>query len=167
MGAGAACIDPIPGIGGIVFTANHPQALQAWYKRHLGIDVRDWGGAAFPWTDADGKLVGGKPAWSIMPAEGDPFAPGTTSVMVNDRVADLQALRKPLREEACSVLDKSGDAERTSLPPSPPKIPPPKLSISPHPSRLLTVTPLVTHEHPSGNGGIQMSGPKTMGGESR
>jgi CBS domain-containing protein len=89
MGDGAVCIDPVTGIGGIVFTANHPQALQA------------------PWTDADGKLVGGISAWSIMPAEGDPFAPGTTSVMVNDRVADLQALLKPLREEACSVLDKS------------------------------------------------------------
>ncbi len=118
MGDGAVCIDPVPGIGGIVFTANRPQALQAWYKRHLGIDVRDWGGAAFPWTDADGKLVGGISAWSIMPAEGGPLAPGTASVMVNDRVADLQALLKPLREEACSVLDKSGDAEQTSPPPS-------------------------------------------------
>ena len=35
-------------------------ALQSWYKRHLGIDVQVWGGAAFDWTDAEGyQLVKG------------------------------------------------------------------------------------------------------------
>jgi len=34
-------------------------ALQAWYKRHLGIDVQAWGGTAFTWTDGDGKPVAG------------------------------------------------------------------------------------------------------------
>ena len=42
----------VTGIGGIFFKAKDAPALQAWYKRHLGIDVQPWGGAAFDWTDA-------------------------------------------------------------------------------------------------------------------
>ena len=49
----------VTGIGGIFFKAKDPAALQAWYKKHLGIDVQDWGGAAFRWVDAEGKPAGG------------------------------------------------------------------------------------------------------------
>ena len=55
----------VTGIGGIFFKANDAPALQAWYKRHLGIDVQAWGGAAFDWTDAEGKPTGGTTAWLI------------------------------------------------------------------------------------------------------
>ncbi len=101
----------VTGIGGIFFKAKDPKAMQAWYKQHLGIDVQDWGGSAFRWTDTDGKPVGGTTAWSIMPAEDDTFAPGTASFMVNYRVADILALLKSLREEGCNVLDKFDDSE--------------------------------------------------------
>ena len=37
----------VTGIGGIFFKAKDAPALQAWYKRHLGIDVQEWGGTAF------------------------------------------------------------------------------------------------------------------------
>ncbi|MET0916890.1 MAG: hypothetical protein ABWY07_00480, partial [Burkholderiales bacterium] len=40
----------VTGIGGIFFKARDPVALGAWYKKHLGIDVQDWGGTAFRWT---------------------------------------------------------------------------------------------------------------------
>ena len=101
----------VTGIGGIFFKAKDPKAMQAWYKRHLGIDVQDWGGAAFRWTDADGKPVGGTTAWCIGPAEGDSFAPSTASFMVNYRVADVRTLLKVLREEGCNVLDKFDESE--------------------------------------------------------
>ena len=52
----------VTGIGGIFFKAKDAPALQAWYKRHLGIDVQAWGGAAFDWTDSDGKPTGGTAA---------------------------------------------------------------------------------------------------------
>jgi hypothetical protein len=57
----------VTGIGGIFFKANDPKAMQAWYKRHLGIDVQEWGGAAFRWTDTDGKPVGGTTIPSRLP----------------------------------------------------------------------------------------------------
>ena len=35
----------VTGIGGIFMSAKDPKALCDWYKKHLGIDVQDWGGA--------------------------------------------------------------------------------------------------------------------------
>jgi predicted enzyme related to lactoylglutathione lyase len=99
------------GIGGIFFKARDPKALQAWYKEHLGIDVQEWGGAAFSWTDADGKPVAGTTAWSINPIDSDYFAPSTAPFMVNYRVADLHALLTVLRDEGCTVLDKLDESE--------------------------------------------------------
>ena len=52
----------VTGIGGIFFKAKDASSLQAWYKRHLGIDVQVWGGAAFDWTDTNGKPVAGTTA---------------------------------------------------------------------------------------------------------
>ena len=49
----------VTGIGGIFFKAEDAPALQAWYKRHLGIDVQEWGGTAFTWSDGEGKPVAG------------------------------------------------------------------------------------------------------------
>ena len=101
----------VTGIGGIFFKAKDAPALQAWYKRHLGIDVQTWGGAKFDWTDDEGKPVAGTTAWSIFPTQGDQFAPGTATFMVNYRVDDLHALIKVLREEGCNVLEKIGDSD--------------------------------------------------------
>jgi len=101
----------VTGIGGIFFKAKDPSALQAWYKQHLGIDVQPWGGAAFDWTDDDGKPVAGTTAWSIFSAQSDQFAPSTASFMVNYRVADLHALLQALREEGCNVLEKIDESE--------------------------------------------------------
>ncbi len=99
----------VTGIGGIFFSAKDPVALRAWYKRHLGIDVQDWGGTAFQWVDASGTPVGGTTVWSI--GGGDYFAPSKSSFMVNYRVADLRALLQVLRDEGCEVLEKTDDSE--------------------------------------------------------
>ena len=100
----------VTGIGGIFLTAKDPVALRAWYKKHLGIDVQDWGGTAFQWVDDSGKPVGGMTVWSIS-GGGDPFSPSKSSFMVNYRVADLHSLLQVLREEGCDVLDKTDDSD--------------------------------------------------------
>jgi len=101
----------VTGIGGVFFKAKDPKALQAWYKEHLGVDVQPWGGAAFDWTDSEGKPVVGTTAWNIASMESDQFAPSTAPFMVNYRVDDLVALVKALREEGCNVLEKVDDSE--------------------------------------------------------
>ncbi len=101
----------VTGIGGIFFKAKDAAGLRDWYKRHLGIDVQEWGGAAFTWTDGKGNAVGGTTIWSIGPAESDSFAPSKASFMVNYRVEDLHALVKILKDEGCNVLDKIDESE--------------------------------------------------------
>ncbi|MDB5860307.1 MAG: glyoxalase [Ramlibacter sp.] len=101
----------VTGIGGIFFQSRDPAALGAWYKKHLGIDVQDWGGAVFAWADEAGKPVTGTTIWSVAAAGSDTFAPGTAPFVVNYRVADLAALLQALRDEGCKVLEKTDDSE--------------------------------------------------------
>src|SRR3954469_12208165 len=102
----------VTGIGGIFFQAQDPQALQDWYRHHLGIDVQPWGGAAFDWTDEAGEPVGGTTAWNIVSAEGDSFAPSTATFMVNYRVADLRGLLAALEGRG---LRRLGQGRRIGL----------------------------------------------------
>ena len=99
----------VTGIGGVFFAAKDPVALRAWYQRHLGIEVLEWGGAAFRWLDDSGQPAGGTTIWSV--GSGEHFAPSKAPFMINYRVADLPSLLKALREEGCQVLDKTDDSE--------------------------------------------------------
>lgn len=101
----------VTGIGGIFFKARDPQALHAWYSRHLGIDVQAWGGTAFSWADSEGMPAGGTTVWSIGPEKDGRFAPSTAPFMINYRVEDLRALVEVLREEQCNVLDGIEESE--------------------------------------------------------
>jgi predicted enzyme related to lactoylglutathione lyase len=100
----------VTGIGGIFFTARDPVALREWYRRHLGIDVQEWGGAAFTWADEAGQPVRGTTIWSVGGGD-DYFAPSKATFMINYRVADLSALLQALREEGCNVLEKTDESE--------------------------------------------------------
>ena len=91
----------VTGIGGVFFKAKDPVALRAWYKKHLGIDVQDWGGAALA---AKGTTI-----WSV--GKGANFAPSSAPFMINYRVADLHGLVQALRSEGCNVLEKTDDSE--------------------------------------------------------
>lgn len=101
----------VTGIGGIFFKAKDPVALRAWYKKHLGIDVQDWGGAAFRWTDAAGAPTAGTTAWNIAPETTDYYTPSTSTFMVNYRVADLHALLAALRAEGCNLVGEAQASE--------------------------------------------------------
>lgn len=101
----------VTGIGGVFFKAADPTALQAWYKRHLGIDVQVWGGAVFTWTDSDGNPTRGSTVWCIAPQDGEQFASSKASFMINYRVDDLHAVVKVLKEEGCNFVDPIQESE--------------------------------------------------------
>lgn len=96
----------VVGIGGIFFKARDPEGLRAWYKAHLGIDVQDWGGTAFPWNRPGGMTV-----WSIAPESAGTFAPSPAPFMVNYIVEDLPAVLEALRAEGCEVDPKVDESE--------------------------------------------------------
>ncbi len=101
----------VTGIGGIFFKAKDPEVLHAWYKRHLGIDVQDWGGAVFRWSDSNDTPVGGTTIWSISAEKDDTFAPSTAPFRINYRVEDARGLAQLLREEGCNVLETIDESD--------------------------------------------------------
>lgn len=98
----------VTGLGGIFFKAKDPKALGDWYRRHLGMDVSEWGGVAFRWADDSPH---GTTIWSPFKADTGYMAPSTAPFMVNFRVADLHALLAALRAEGCDVQDKVDESE--------------------------------------------------------
>ena len=101
----------VTGIGGIFFKSTDPKALGAWYKKHLGIDVQEWGGAAFDWKGSDNPDGVGTTAWSLFAADTDHFAPSPAPFMINYRVDDLHALLAALRAEGVRVDEKVDESE--------------------------------------------------------
>jgi predicted enzyme related to lactoylglutathione lyase len=100
-------MDRVLGIGGVFFKAKDPGALGDWYKRHLGIDVQDWGGATFRWNEP--QTPHGVTVWSLFPATTEYLGPAP--FMVNYRVADLTALLATLRGEGCDVDPREESTE--------------------------------------------------------
>ncbi len=100
----------VTGIGGIFFKAQDPEALRAWYRDHLGLDVQAWGGAALSWS-ADPRAASGMTVWSPFGASTEYFAPSGAPFMINYRVADLGALLAALRAEGCNVVDKTEESD--------------------------------------------------------
>ena len=100
----------VTGIGGVFFKAKDPKALGAWYRRHLGLNVEEWGGVAFRWAE-DNPNGAGTTIWRPFNEDTSYFAPSASSFMVNFRVADLHALLAALRAEGCEVQDKVDESE--------------------------------------------------------
>ena len=90
----------VTGIGGIFLRARDPKTLSAWYAKHLGIQLADYGGATFLWTDEVPPTTG-MTTWSIFPEDTPYFGKGNEKgpqqAMVNYRVRDLDAMLAQLR----------------------------------------------------------------------
>ena len=100
----------VTGIGGIFFKASDPEALGAWYRDHLGLDVSDWGGAIFNWGGPGSEK--GMTIWSAFKRDSTYLGPETASFMINFRVADLHALLAALRAEGWNVEDRTDESEQ-------------------------------------------------------
>ena len=101
----------VTGIGGIFFKSRDPQQLGEWYRRHLGIEVEEWGGAAFRWVTPENPSGQGTTIWNPFKDDTGYFAPSQASFMVNFRVADLHALLGLLRSEGCEVDAKVDESD--------------------------------------------------------
>jgi len=104
-------MEKVTGIGGIFFKAKEPKVLGQWYKANLGIDVQEWGGAAFRWRDADDPERPGSTAWSLFAMDTKYLDPSTAPFMVNYRVSDLDAMLAQLRAAGVQVDEKVEESE--------------------------------------------------------
>ena len=92
----------VVGIGGIFFKARDPEALNAWYAKHLGIDAAE---GFVQFTD------GGPVVWSTFEKGAENFEPQGREFMVNYRVSDLDALLERLRAAGVWIDERRDDSE--------------------------------------------------------
>src|SRR6476620_6245426 len=90
----------VMGIGGVFFKAKDPKGLAAWYREHLGVPV------------AEGETYGqiseerAETVWSTFPVDTKYFASSESALMINYRVADLDAMLAQLRAAGVTVDEK-------------------------------------------------------------
>jgi catechol 2,3-dioxygenase-like lactoylglutathione lyase family enzyme len=74
------------GVGGVFFKAADRAALLDWYRRVLGLELEDWGGAMFPYPDRGFTLL------STFDPDTAYFDPSPHAFMVNLVVDDLDGV---------------------------------------------------------------------------
>lgn len=91
----------VTGIGGVFFRARDPQALGAWYQRHLGVPFAD-GFAKLRWTeDPDPQAC---TMWAPFESDTTYFGSPMQQAMVNFRVDDLDALLSDLAAAGVEIV---------------------------------------------------------------
>jgi predicted enzyme related to lactoylglutathione lyase len=98
-------MERVTGIGGVFIRGRDASALRRWYAEQLGIEVTEWGGAQFGWTD------GGSTTWAVFEAETGYFGRPDQAHMINFRVPDLDAMRAQLRAAGVEVIDQTEETE--------------------------------------------------------
>ena len=92
-------MERVLGIGGYFIRASEPEALKAWYVDCLGLDLDEHG----LWHQVAGPTV-----IAQFPTDTDYFGSPTQQLMINFRVADLDAMLAQLRDKGADV---DGDAQ--------------------------------------------------------
>jgi predicted enzyme related to lactoylglutathione lyase len=92
------------GIGGIFFKSKSDRAsLVEWYKKYLGINLEDWGGAILRWED-DKAEDGGLTVWHIAEKESQWFSPSESPFMINYRVDNLEEILEKIRNDGLEIV---------------------------------------------------------------
>ena len=94
----------ITGIGGVFLkTRGDHAALAAWYQKHLGMPLADFGGAVLRWPD-DKAEDRGLTVWHLAGKDSKWFSPSESSFMINYRVDDLVEMLAQLRAAGVNVV---------------------------------------------------------------
>ena len=100
-------MERILGIGGVFFRAKDPKGLARWYQEHLGIPLDEGQSYGTLQSAGGGEMT----VWSTFPSDTEYFGPGGQELMVNYRVADLDAMLTQLRAAGAEVDDRIDEQE--------------------------------------------------------
>lgn len=101
----------VTGIGGVFFkSTSDNKALAAWYNKHLGMKLEDFGGAILRWPD-DTADDHGLTVWHVAGKDSKWFSPSTSSFMINYRVDNLGELLDQLRADGVRIVQGPESAE--------------------------------------------------------
>lgn len=102
-------MERVLGIGGVFFKARDPKKLAQWYRDNLGVPIdEDQSYGTFTAGNADGVE---QTVWSLFEEGSDYLGDENARVMVNYRVADLDAMLQQLRDAGARVDERVEDFE--------------------------------------------------------
>ena len=91
------------GIGGVFFKSNDPQKIKAWYGRHLGLVINEYG-SVFEFRKADRPGDKGYTVWSPFAMDTEYFQPSIEEYMINFRVENIEDLLYELKKAGIQVV---------------------------------------------------------------
>jgi predicted enzyme related to lactoylglutathione lyase len=101
----------VTGIGGVFLKSKGDgKELAAWYQKHLGMKLEDWGGAILKWPD-DKAEDEGLTVWHTASHDSKWFSPSASPFMINYRVDNLDELLEQLRSAGIEVVQGPESAE--------------------------------------------------------
>ncbi len=77
--------------------------MAAWYEKHLGLDLEEFGGAVFKWQ-SDTTRDGGITVWHVAQSDTDWFSPSRASFMINYRIDDMDDMIAQLQAAGIEIL---------------------------------------------------------------
>jgi predicted enzyme related to lactoylglutathione lyase len=95
-------MERVSGIGGIFLRAADPEALTAWYRDGLGLELDEHG----VWVQEPGPTV-----FATFERESDYLGSSQQRVMLNFRVADLDAMLAQLRSRGADVAEETEEMD--------------------------------------------------------
>jgi len=103
-------VKKVTGIGGIFFKAKDPKKMNAWYEKHLGLPVTEWG-AMFEWREKDNPEKEGYTVWSTLPCESETADLPEKDFRINYRVENIESLVEELKKAKVTIVDEITDSE--------------------------------------------------------
>ncbi len=97
----------VTGIGGIIFKAKDPKALNDWYTKYLG--VNNLNENYDPWMQKAGPTV-----FAVFPEDSDMFSE-TQSFILNFRVEGLEDFVKQLKSDGVKFVKELENQEGVGL----------------------------------------------------
>lgn len=98
-------IPKVTGLGGVFFKSKDPEASRAWYGKHLGLAVNQYG-SSFEFRNAHRPEEINYLSWSPFPQNTEYFNPSPKEFMINYRVQHIEALVEKLKSEGVTIVDE-------------------------------------------------------------
>ena len=99
----------ILGLSGVFFKCMDLDAYKAWWGKHMGVDITDWG--TMEWVAQDVGPHGLRSMFSPFSGDTEYLNPSTKEFMVNLRVDDVRTLIEKARAGGAKIIDDVQDTE--------------------------------------------------------
>lgn len=94
----------VTGIGGVFFLSKGDgESLSAWYEKHLGLHMEDFGASILHWEN-DTAEDNGMTVWRAADSTSEWFSPSKSSFMINYRVDDLEVMVNDLTAAGIAII---------------------------------------------------------------